>query len=60
MLGQIGFEPFRQFTPRQQDAPPAAFAFETDIRAQARNDPLVRATGVLFSETEMVVEVQVR
>jgi hypothetical protein len=41
MLGQVGFESFGKFTPRQQDAPPAAHAFETDVRAQPRNDPLV-------------------
>ena len=60
MLGQVGFESFGKFTPREHDAPSTAFAFQADIRAEARNDPLVRATGMLFSETEMVVEAQVR
>lgn len=60
MLGQICFKPFGKLTPREHDAPSAALAFQADICAQARNDPLVRATRMLFSETEVVVEAKVR
>jgi hypothetical protein len=50
MLCQIGFQSFCQFTPRKQDSPSTAGTFEPDIRAQARDNPLVGATGMLFSE----------
>ena len=60
MLGQVGFEPLGKLAPRQQDAPSAAFAFETDIRAEACNSPFVGPARVLFSEAEMIVETQVR
>ena len=60
MLGQVGFESFCEFTPRQQDAPSAAIAFESDIRAETGDGPLVGTARVLFSEAEMIVETQIR
>ena len=60
MLGQVGFKSLCKFTPGQQDAPPAAFAFETDIRAEPGDGPFVGATRMLFSEAKMIVEMQVR
>ena len=60
MLGQVGFQSLGKLTPRQQDAPPAAFAFEPDIRAETRDGPFVGAARMLFSETEMIVQAQVR
>lgn len=59
MLGQVRFEPFGKLTPCQQDAPPAALAFEPDICAQARDNPLIRATGMLFSQAQVILETQV-
>jgi len=56
---EVGFQPFCEFTPCEQDAPPAAFAFEADIRAETGNDPLIGAARMLFSEAEMIVEAQV-
>ena len=60
MLGQVGFESLGKFTPCQQDAPPTASTFESDIRAKACDGPLVGTARVLFSEAEMIVEMQVR
>ena len=59
MLCQVDFESLGKLTPRQQDTPPAAFAFESDIRAKACNGPFVGAARMLFSEAEMIVETQV-
>jgi hypothetical protein len=39
--------------------PATALAFKSDIRAETSDGPLVGATGVLFSEAEMIVEAQV-
>lgn len=60
MLCKVGFQTLCQLAPCKQDAPPAAFAFEPDIRAQTRDSPLVGAARVLFSQAEMIVETQVR
>jgi hypothetical protein len=60
MLGQVGFESFGKLATRQQDAPPTAFAFETDIRAKPNDGPFVGAAWMLFSQAEMIVETQVR
>jgi hypothetical protein len=56
MLGKIGFESLGQLAPRQQNAPPAAFAFQPDIRAKANNGPFVGTAWMLLSEAEMIVE----
>ena len=60
MLGQVGFESLCKFTPRQQDAPPAAFAFESDIRTEPYDGPFVGTARMLFSEAKMIVETQIR
>jgi hypothetical protein len=59
MLGKVGFQSLGKFAPCQQDAPPAAFAFEADIRAKTDNTPFVGTAWMLFSEAEMIVEPQV-
>ena len=59
MLGKVGFESLGQLTPRQQNAPPAAFAFQPDIRAETCDGPFIGAARVLLSEAEMIVETQV-
>jgi hypothetical protein len=59
VLCKVNFESLGKFTPRQQDSPPTAFAFETDIRAEACDGPFVGAARMLFSEAELIVETQV-
>ena len=56
MLGKVGFESLGQLAPRQQNAPPAAFAFQADIRAKTNNGPFVGTAWMLLSEAEMIVE----
>jgi hypothetical protein len=60
VLGKVGFESLGKFAPRQEDAPSAAFAFQSDIRAKPRDGPFVGAARMLFSEAEMIIETQVR
>lgn len=59
MLCEVFFESLGKLAPRQQDAPPAAFAFESDVRAETCDSPLVGTARVLFAEAEMIVETQV-
>ena len=59
MLGKVGFQSLGKLAPCQQDAPPAAFAFESDIRAKTDDTPFVGTAWMLFSEAEMIVEPQV-
>jgi hypothetical protein len=59
MLGQVGFESLGEFTPGQKNAPPTAFTFEADIRAETSDSPFVGAARMLFTQAEMVVETQV-
>jgi hypothetical protein len=60
VLGKVSFESLCKFTPRQQDAPSAAFAFEPDIRAETGDGPFIGTARMLFAEAEVVVETQVR
>ena len=60
MFGKIGFETPGKFTPRQQDAPSTAFAFEPDIRAKTCDGPFIGATRMLLSEPKMIVEAKIR
>jgi len=59
VLGEIGFESFGKFTPGKHNTSSTAFAFETDIRAEARDGPFIGAAGMLFAETQVVVEMKV-
>jgi len=59
MLGEVGFESFRQFAPGEHDAPSAALTFKPDVRAETRDGPFVGAAGMLFAESQVVVEAQV-
>ena len=59
VFGENGFEPFRQFAPREHDAPSATCAFQPNIRAQARDNPFIGAAGMLFAQAQVIVEVQV-
>jgi len=56
VLCQVSFDSFGKFAARKQDAPSTTFAFEPDIRAQARHNPLIGSAGMLFSESEMIIE----
>jgi hypothetical protein len=56
MFCQVGFKSLGKLTPREQDAPPAAFALEADIRAEPRDGPFVRAARMLFAQAKMIVE----
>jgi hypothetical protein len=60
MLGKVGFESPGKFAPGQQNAPPAAFAFQPDIRAKSYDGPFVGTARMLFSKAKMIVETQVR
>ena len=59
VLCQIGFESFGKFAPSEHDTSATSLAFKPDIRAETCDRPFVGATGMLFSEAEMVVEAQV-
>jgi hypothetical protein len=59
VLCQIGFESFGKFAAGEHNPSSTALAFEPDIRAETCDGPLIGATGMLFSEAEMVVEAQV-
>lgn len=56
MLGKVGFESLGQLAPRQQNAPPAAFTFQPDIRAKTNDGPFVGTAWMLLSKAEMIVE----
>jgi hypothetical protein len=60
MRGEIGFESLGQFAPGKHDAPSTAFAFQPDIRAEPRDDPFIGAAGMLFTQSQVIVELQVR
>jgi hypothetical protein len=60
VLCQVGFESLGKFTPRQEDAPATALAFESDIRAKTCDDPLIGATRVLLSQAKMIMKAKVR
>ena len=57
--GEIGFESFGKFAAGQHDASSAAFAFQANIRAQARDNPLVGAARMLFAQAQVIVELEV-
>ncbi len=59
LLGEIGLEPFRQFAPCEQDAPPTAFAFQPDVCAETSHGPFVGAAWMLFAEPQVIVDVKV-
>ena len=59
VLGEIGFEPFGKFAAGEHDVASTAFAFETNIRAEAGNSPFVGTAGMLFTEAQVVFELEV-
>jgi hypothetical protein len=59
VFGEIGFEPLGKFAAGQHDAPSTAFAFQPNIRAEPRDDPLIGATGMLLAQPQVIVKTQV-
>ena len=59
MFGEVRFEPFGKFTAGKHDAASTAFAFETDIRAEAYDGPFVGTARMLFAEAQVIVELEV-
>jgi hypothetical protein len=57
---EIGFESLCQFAAGEHDASAASLAFKPDVRAETRDGPFVGAARVLFAESQVVVEAQVR
>jgi hypothetical protein len=57
---EIRLEAFGQFAAGEQDAPPATLAFQTDVRAEARDGPFVGAAWMLLAQAQVIVEAQVR
>ena len=60
MHRQVGFEPLRQFAAGEHDAMVTLHAFQTDICTEAHNNPLIRAAGMRFAQTQTVFYLQVR
>jgi hypothetical protein len=59
MFGEIGFEPFGKFTPREHDMASTTFTFEPNIRAETGDSPFVGAAGVLFAQAQVIFELEV-
>ena len=59
VICEIGFEPFGKFAPGEHDVAPATFTFESDIGAETCHSPFVGTAGVLFTEAQMVFELEV-
>jgi len=59
MVGEIRLEAAVQFSTGEHDSPTAAFALQSDVRAETRNRPFVGAARVLLAESEAVVEAEV-
>ena len=59
VFSEVDFEPLGEFAPGEHDASSTAFAFKPDIRTETGNGPLVGAAGMLFAESQVIVEAQV-
>ena len=59
MFGEIGLESLRKFASREHDTPSTAFAFEPDVRTEARDGPFKGAAWMLFPESQVVVQLKV-
>jgi len=57
---EVGFQPFGKFPPGKHYTSAAAFAFETNIRAETCDGPFVGTARMLLTQTQVVVEAQVR
>jgi hypothetical protein len=59
VFGEVNFESLGEFSPGKHNASSATFTFQPDIRAQTGNCPLIGAAGMLFAESQVIVEAQV-
>jgi hypothetical protein len=59
MFGEVGFQPPRQFAPRQQDSPSAGFTFQADIGAQAHNGPFIPAAWMRLAQAKHIVQTKI-
>src|SRR5688572_18558773 len=60
MFGEVSFKSFCKFPPCEHDTPPTAFAFKPDICTETRDCPFIGTTRMLFAQSQMVVEAEVR
>jgi hypothetical protein len=58
VFGEIGFETFGKFTAGEHNAPAAASALQANIRAQACDGPFIGTARMLFTQAQVIVEVQ--
>jgi hypothetical protein len=58
-FGQNFFDAAVEFTSGKEHAPPACVTGEPNIRAEAHHGPFISAAGVLFSQPDTIIEVQV-
>jgi hypothetical protein len=56
---EICFEPLCKFASGEHDTPPAAFTFQSNIRAKTRNGPFIGTARVLFAQTQVIIEAEV-
>ena len=59
MFCEVGFESLCEFAACEHDTMLTTLAFETDIRAETRDGPFVGAAGMLFAESQVIVEAEV-
>jgi hypothetical protein len=59
MGSEVCFESFRKFAAGEHDAATTAFALQANVRAEAGYCPFIGATGMLFAEAQVIVEVEV-
>ena len=59
MFSEIRFESFCKFASGQHDASSTTLALQPNIGAEPDNRPLVGAARMLFSQTQVIVELQV-
>ena len=59
LLRQVRFHAFCQFAAGEHDTMLAAFAFQTDICAEPHHGPFIRAAGMWFAQTQVIVHLQV-
>ena len=59
MLGEVGFESLGKLAAGQHDPSAAAAAFEADICAQTNHVPFIRTAGMLLSQAQVIVQLEV-
>jgi hypothetical protein len=59
-FGEIGLEPLGEFTTSEHHTPTASSTLEADVCAETRYGPFVGAARMLFAESQVVVEFEIR